>query len=92
MIALDLTYQITYKFSGREEGLFGGGDADGEGMELQESFPKGLGAGMSIAFASEEAPRNRRSFGPCNPEEVVYPAVESGVSRSRRPAIPWDRR
>jgi len=44
MIALDLTYQITYKFSGREEGLFGGGDADGEGMELQESFPKGLGA------------------------------------------------
>ncbi len=35
--------------------MFGGGDTDGKGMELQETFPKGFGAGMAIAFASEEA-------------------------------------
>ncbi len=40
----------------REGGrLFGGGDTDSEGMELQEAFPKGFGTGMTIAFASEEA-------------------------------------
>ena len=50
------THPITHKSSGREEGLFGSGDADGEGMELQESFPKGFGTGITIAFTSQEAP------------------------------------
>ena len=35
--------------------MFGSGDTDGEGVELQESFPQGFGAGMTVALASEEA-------------------------------------
>lgn len=36
--------------------MFGGGETDGKGMEFQESFPKGFGTGMTIAFTSQEAP------------------------------------
>lgn len=49
-------HPITHNSSGREESLFGGGETDGKGMEFQESFPKGFGTRMTIAFTSQEAP------------------------------------
>lgn len=46
-------------------------------VELQKSFPEVLGTGMTIAFASEEAPK-AGGHSAWSPEEAVYRAVESG--------------
>ena len=46
-------------------------------VELQESFPEVLGTGMTIAFASEEAPK-AGDHSAWSPEEAVYRVVESG--------------
>ena len=69
-----------------DESLFSGGDADGESMELEQAFPQGLGAGMTIPFAFEE-PTETSHHSHHDPQAGVSLGVQCGVPRSRQLAI-----